>query len=72
MIDCLHSVTCCPAKRPRRPPGAAALRLNAGIELQRNRERYEFIHWGQKAFENFRVVPPGIGICHQVNLEYLA
>ncbi len=50
----------------------AALRLNAGVEMQRNRERYEFIHWGQNAFENLRVVPPGIGICHQVNLEYLA
>jgi aconitate hydratase len=49
-----------------------ALRLNANLEMQRNRERYEFIHWGQKAFQNFRVVPPGIGIVHQVNLEYLA
>jgi aconitate hydratase A / 2-methylisocitrate dehydratase len=49
-----------------------ALRLNATLEMQRNHERYEFIHWGQKAFENFRVVPPGIGIVHQVNLEYLA
>ena len=49
-----------------------ALRLNTALEMQRNRERYEFIHWGQKAFGNFRVVPPGIGIVHQVNLEYLA
>lgn len=48
-----------------------ALRLNAMIELQRSQERYQFIHWGQKAFRNFRVVPPGIGIVHQVNLEYL-
>ena len=42
------------------------------IEYQRNRERYQFLRWGQKAFDNFRVVPPGTGICHQVNLEYLA
>ncbi|RPI82715.1 MAG: aconitate hydratase AcnA, partial [Chloroflexi bacterium] len=49
-----------------------ALRLNAEIEYQRNRERYEFLHWGQKAFDNFRVVPPATGIVHQVNLEYLA
>lgn len=48
-----------------------ALRLNTLIELQRSRERYAFIHWGQKAFSNLRVVPPGIGIVHQVNLEYL-
>ena len=45
---------------------------NADIEYQRNRERYQFLRWGQKAFNNFRVVPPGTGICHQVNLEYLA
>ncbi len=45
---------------------------NAKIEIQRNRERYEFLRWGQKAFENFRVVPPDTGIVHQVNLEYLA
>ena len=45
---------------------------NVDIEFQRNRERYEFLRWGQKAFDNFRVVPPGTGICHQVNLEYLA
>jgi len=45
---------------------------NVKIEYRRNRERYEFLRWGQQAFENFRVVPPGTGICHQVNLEYLA
>ncbi len=49
-----------------------ALRRNAELEFQRNRERYEFLHWGQKAFDNFRVVPPATGIIHQVNLEYLA
>jgi aconitate hydratase len=48
-----------------------ALKLNTEIEMQRNSERYEFLRWGQKAFANFRVVPPGTGICHQVNLEYL-
>ena len=51
---------------------AAAFHDNVVIEMQRNQERYEFLNWGQKAFENFRVVPPGTGICHQVNLEYLA
>jgi len=45
---------------------------NVDIEMERNRERYRFLRWGQKAFANFRVVPPGTGICHQVNLEYLA
>ena len=45
---------------------------NVRIEMERNRERYEFLRWGQKAFANFRVVPPGTGICHQVNLEYLS
>ncbi|MEH6492901.1 aconitate hydratase AcnA [Halopseudomonas sp.] len=45
---------------------------NVKIEMQRNGERYEFLRWGQTAFDNFRVVPPGTGICHQVNLEYLA
>lgn len=45
---------------------------NVALEMQRNMERYEFLRWGQKAFDNFRVVPPGTGICHQVNLEYLA
>jgi aconitate hydratase len=49
-----------------------ALRRNAEIEFERNRERYEFLRWGQKAFANFRVVPPATGIVHQVNLEYLA
>jgi len=49
-----------------------ALRKNAEIEFDRNRERYEFLRWGQKAFANFRVVPPATGIVHQVNLEYLA
>ncbi|MBN2548427.1 MAG: aconitate hydratase AcnA [Anaerolineales bacterium] len=49
-----------------------ALRRNAELEFQRNRERYEFLRWGQKAFDNFRVVPPATGIVHQVNLEYLA
>ncbi|MDK3161757.1 aconitase family protein [Kamptonema cortianum] len=51
---------------------ADAIAINADIEFQRNRERYEFLHWGQKAFDNFRVVPPATGIVHQVNLEYLA
>ncbi len=49
-----------------------ALARNAEIEFERNRERYEFLRWGQKAFANFRVVPPATGIVHQVNLEYLA
>ncbi|MDI9818399.1 MULTISPECIES: aconitate hydratase AcnA [unclassified Legionella] len=48
-----------------------ALEVNTAIEIQRNKERYEFLRWGQKAFANFQVVPPGTGICHQVNLEYL-
>ena len=51
---------------------ADALELNVDMEFARNRERYEFLRWGQKAFNNFRVVPPGTGIVHQVNLEYLA
>ncbi|MEL6545488.1 MAG: aconitate hydratase AcnA, partial [Myxococcota bacterium] len=46
--------------------------LNTAIEYERNKERYQFLRWGQQAFENFSVVPPGTGICHQVNLEYLA
>jgi len=50
----------------------AALEQNAEIEFSRNRERYEFLRWGQMAFSNFRVVPPATGIVHQVNLEYLA
>ncbi|MDU0967730.1 MAG: aconitate hydratase AcnA [Actinomycetaceae bacterium] len=49
-----------------------ALQRNMDIEYQRNRERYQFLRWGQSAFDNFRVVPPGTGIVHQVNLEYLA
>ncbi|MCP4038330.1 MAG: aconitate hydratase AcnA [bacterium] len=49
-----------------------ALRINTEHEFERNRERYEFLKWGQQAFDNFRVVPPGAGIVHQVNLEYLA
>ena len=49
-----------------------ALRLNLEIEFKRNRERYQFLKWGQQAFKTFGVVPPGIGIVHQVNLEYLA
>jgi aconitate hydratase len=49
-----------------------ALRKNAELEFERNRERYEFLHWAQKAFRNLRVVPPATGIVHQVNLEYLA
>ncbi len=50
----------------------SALTANVDKEMARNRERYAFLRWGQKAFDNFRVVPPGTGICHQVNLEYLA
>ncbi|MBV8631168.1 MAG: aconitate hydratase, partial [Silvibacterium sp.] len=46
--------------------------LNAMLEFQRNRERYAFLKWGQSAFRNFSAIPPGMGICHQVNLEYLA
>jgi aconitate hydratase len=49
----------------------AAFLLNTEKEFERNLERYEFLRWGQSAFDNFRVVPPGTGICHQVNLEYL-
>lgn len=49
-----------------------AFEKNMALEYERNGERYRFLKWGQKAFENFRVVPPGTGICHQVNLEYLA
>ncbi|MFI5280640.1 MAG: aconitate hydratase AcnA [Gemmatimonadales bacterium] len=51
---------------------AAAFRDNAVLEFERNQERYAFLRWGQKAFRNFAVVPPDTGICHQVNLEYLA
>jgi aconitate hydratase len=49
-----------------------AFSRNVELEAQRNFERYVFLRWGQKAFRNFAVVPPGTGICHQVNLEYLA
>ncbi len=49
-----------------------ALALNTDLEYERNRERYQFLRWGQTAFDNFKVVPPGTGIVHQVNLEYLA
>ena len=52
--------------------GDSSADLNTEIEFKRNKERYEFLRWGQSAFENFRVVPPGTGICHQVNLEYLS
>lgn len=49
-----------------------AFKRNVDLEYERNGERYRFLKWGQQAFKNFRVVPPGTGICHQVNLEYLA
>jgi aconitate hydratase len=52
--------------------GRDSFKKNVAIEYERNSERYEFLRWGQQAFANFRVVPPGTGICHQVNLEYLA
>jgi len=51
---------------------SGALARNMEMEFQRNRERYSFLKWGTQAFERLRIVPPGIGICHQVNLEYLA
>jgi aconitate hydratase len=51
---------------------AQALRLNLEMEFKRNRERYQFLKWGQQAFRTFQLIPPGIGIVHQVNLEYLA
>src|ERR1700682_1367998 len=51
---------------------AEALRLNLDMEFKRNRERYQFLKWGQQAFKTFQLIPPGIGIVHQVNLEYLA
>ena len=51
---------------------AKAFKKNVDLEYQRNGERYRFLKWGQQAFENFSVVPPDTGICHQVNLEYLA
>ena len=52
--------------------GQDSFSKNVELEFERNGERYEFLRWGQAAFDNFRVVPPGTGICHQVNLEYLA
>jgi aconitate hydratase len=52
--------------------GPDALALNTAIEFARNRQRYEFLKWGTTAFDTFRIVPPGFGICHQVNLEFLA
>ncbi len=52
--------------------GSDSLAKNVKLEYERNGERYNFLRWGQSAFSNFRVVPPGTGICHQVNLEYLA
>ncbi|MBX6321897.1 MAG: aconitate hydratase AcnA, partial [Rhodospirillaceae bacterium] len=61
-----HSVTVDSFGTPR------AFKENVAKEYERNRERYAFLRWGQEAFDNFRVVPPGTGICHQVNLEYLA
>ena len=51
--------------------GDLAFKENVQIEMERNSERYKFLKWGQKSFDNFSVVPPGTGICHQVNLEYL-
>ncbi|MHB8246323.1 MAG: aconitate hydratase AcnA [Acidimicrobiales bacterium] len=51
---------------------ADALSINTALEYERNSERYRFLRWGQQAFNDFRVVPPGTGICHQVNLEYLS
>ncbi|HAF88134.1 MAG TPA: aconitate hydratase, partial [Legionellales bacterium] len=48
---------------------ADALEINTNIEIERNKERYQFLRWGQQSFANFQVVPPGTGICHQVNLE---
>ena len=49
-----------------------ALSINTELEFERNQERYKFLKWGQKNLENFRVIPPGVGICHQVNMEFLA
>ena len=51
---------------------SGAFERNVDLEYERNGERYAFLRWGSKAFDNFRVVPPGTGICHQVNLEYLS
>lgn len=51
---------------------ASAMHRNRELEFARNRERYEFLHWGSRSFENLRLFPPGTGICHQINLEHLA
>ena len=51
---------------------AASFKINVGREFERNEERYKFLKWGQQAFEKLRVLPPGLGICHQINMEYLA
>ena len=68
--------SCRPRHRPlgrrRRLRPKRALQVNTALEYERNAERYRFLRWGQQAFSNFRVVPPGTGICHQVNLEYLS
>ena len=61
-----HSIMIDYSRRP------DALDLNMKLEFQRNKERYEFMKWGMQAFDTFKVIPPGIGICHQINLEYLA
>ena len=47
-------------------------KLILALEFERNKERYKFLKWGQKNLKNFRVIPPGVGICHQVNMEFLA
>ncbi len=64
VVDHSVSVDTCATK--------TAFAENVAMEMQRNRERYQFLKWGQSAFDNFSVIPPGIGICHQVNMEYLA
>ena len=61
-----HSVQVDDAGRPE------SFEMNRGLEYERNKERYEFLRWGQQALDNFRVVPPNTGIVHQVNLEFLA
>jgi aconitate hydratase len=67
-VELVIDHSCRSTSTARRPP----FLLNADRELERNRERYAFLRWGQEAFDNFRVVPPDTGIVHQVNLEYLA
>jgi aconitate hydratase len=68
LVDCVvdHSVTVASYGN------AQAREFNMALEYQRNRERYEFLRWAQKAFSNVRIVPPGVGICHQINVEYLS